>query len=193
MPMSSNLPCPPLFRHGVPLSRARSVGSLLGVAGGAAGAVSYYLYDEKDMQPFRTFCLGAAAVCCLGFWWTGTRLDVGRLDILKAKARSWPFVQSTGWFGSGRGRRLCNGCGGRDSGCYGYDSRGSCHSPFLKRTAINRTKVFYRSKPIPPASVCFLVYRLTTSARHHPPLHVRSGSRTRPTAQTQPATFTVTA
>ncbi|CAM9856807.1 unnamed protein product [Scytosiphon promiscuus] len=72
-----------------------NVGSLLGVAGGAAGAVSYYLYDEKDMRPFQTFCVGAAAVSCLGFWWTGTRLDVGRLDILKGKARSYcsPFVR----------------------------------------------------------------------------------------------------
>lgn len=32
------------------------------------------------MGPFRLFCLVAAGVCCLGFWWTGTRLDVGRLD-----------------------------------------------------------------------------------------------------------------
>eukprot|EP00752_Nemacystus_decipiens_P008625 g7702.t1 len=63
-----------------------NVGSLLGVAGGAAGAMSYHLYDGKDMGPFRGFCLGAAAVSCLGFWWTGTRLDVGRLDALKRKA-----------------------------------------------------------------------------------------------------------
>ncbi|CAM9634442.1 unnamed protein product, partial [Hapterophycus canaliculatus] len=77
-----------------------NVGSLLGVAGGAAGAVSYYLYDEKDMRPFQTFCLGAAAVSCLGFWWTGTRLDVGRLDTLKEKARNKAFERSQGLSGS---------------------------------------------------------------------------------------------
>lgn len=60
----------------------------MGVAGGAAGAVSYHLYDGKDMGPFRTFCLGAAAVSCLGFWWTGTRLDVGRLDTFSGKAKA---------------------------------------------------------------------------------------------------------
>lgn len=65
------------------LSPLCSVGSLLGVAGGAAGAMSYHLYDGKDMGPFRSFCLGAAAVSCLGFWWTGTRLDLGRLDAFK--------------------------------------------------------------------------------------------------------------
>lgn len=65
-----------------------SVGSLLGVAGGAAGAMSYHLYDGKDMGPFRSFCLGAAAVSCLGFWWTGTRLDVGRLDTFKREVRA---------------------------------------------------------------------------------------------------------
>lgn len=61
------------------------MGSLLGVAGGAAGAMSYHLYDGNEMGPFRHFCLGAAAVSCLGFWWTGTRLDVGRLDTFKRK------------------------------------------------------------------------------------------------------------
>eukprot|EP00903_Cladosiphon_okamuranus_P018115 g16670.t1 len=60
-----------------------NVGSLLGVAGGAAGAMSYHLYDGNDMGPFRSFCLGAAVVSCLGFWWTGTRLDVGRLNTFK--------------------------------------------------------------------------------------------------------------
>lgn len=45
--------------------------------------MSYHLYDGKDMGPFRSFCLGAAAVSCLGFWWTGTRLDVGRLNTFK--------------------------------------------------------------------------------------------------------------
>ncbi|CAN0127507.1 unnamed protein product, partial [Ectocarpus fasciculatus] len=77
-----------------------NVGSLLGVAGGAAGAVSYYLYDGKDMAPFRSFCLGAAAVSCLGFWWTGTRLDVGRLDTFRREAReAWaqhdPLLEAT--------------------------------------------------------------------------------------------------
>eukprot|EP00904_Undaria_pinnatifida_P006719 jgi/Undpi1/3177/HiC_scaffold_15.g06551.m1 len=60
-----------------------NVGSLLGVAGGAAGAMSYHLYDGNAMGPFRCFCLGAAAMSCYGFWWTGTRLDVGRLDSFK--------------------------------------------------------------------------------------------------------------
>lgn len=81
-----------------PLSSVGSVGSLLGVAGGAAGAVSYYLYDGKDMAPFRSFCLAAAAVSCLGFWWTGTRLDVGRLDTFKREAReAWGCVWGEGW------------------------------------------------------------------------------------------------
>lgn len=66
---------PPLYAH--------SVGSLLGVAGGAVGAMSYLIYDGNAMGRFRHFCIAAAAVSCLGFWWTGTRLDVGRLDTFK--------------------------------------------------------------------------------------------------------------
>lgn len=61
------------------------MGSLLGVFGGAAGAASYYLYDGTDMSNFRMFCLCAAAASSVGFWWTGTRLDVGRLETFKRK------------------------------------------------------------------------------------------------------------
>ncbi|CAN0538259.1 unnamed protein product, partial [Ectocarpus sp. 12 AP-2014] len=73
-----------------------NVGSLLGVAGGAAGAVSYYLYDGKDMAPFQSFCLGAAAVSCLGFWWTGTRLDLERLDTFRREVPEQdPLLETT--------------------------------------------------------------------------------------------------
>lgn len=78
-----------------------SVGSLLGVAGGAAGAVSYYLYDGRDMAAFRIFCLGAAVVSSYGFWWTGTRLNVGRLDAFK-KQVSFVWGRCRGWC-EGRG------------------------------------------------------------------------------------------
>lgn len=64
-----------------------SVGTLLGVAGGAAGAASYHLYDEENMDPFRLFCLCAAGLSSIGFWYTGTRLDVSRLEGLNVQVR----------------------------------------------------------------------------------------------------------
>ncbi|CAM9737747.1 unnamed protein product [Sphacelaria rigidula] len=65
-----------------------NVGSLLGVAGGAAGAASYHLYDEKNMAPFRLFCLCAAGLSCIGFWYTGTRLNLDRLEGFRSEETS---------------------------------------------------------------------------------------------------------
>lgn len=73
-----------------------SVGSLLGVAGGAAGAASYHLYDEKNMAPFRLFCLCAAGLSCIGFWYTGTRLNLDRLDGFKNEVRGRSTVEGQG-------------------------------------------------------------------------------------------------
>ncbi|CAN0331619.1 unnamed protein product [Discosporangium mesarthrocarpum] len=67
------------------------------MAGGVAGAASFYLYEDGgadgDMAPFQVFVVAAAIISSAGFWWTGTRLDLNRLESFSSTGtRHMPFL-----------------------------------------------------------------------------------------------------
>ncbi|CAM9532567.1 unnamed protein product, partial [Choristocarpus tenellus] len=70
------------------------------MAGGLAGAASYYFYidigagsdvgrgEPENLRAFQVFCICAALVSGIGFWWTGTHLDLKRLDQQQARVEA---------------------------------------------------------------------------------------------------------